>query len=71
MMMTMMRDDDIDDVHVQVNDDDDDDNIIDKQLLFLGLCIRVFNFGIKVLSCLLYVIRVLLETVELDGARGW
>lgn len=38
-------------------------------LLFAGLRVRLFNFFLKVLSCLLYIVRVLLDDPREE--RDW
>lgn len=35
-----------------------------------GLRVRMFNFALKVLSCLLYIVRVLLDNPQ-DGRQDW
>lgn len=37
---------------------------------FVGLRVRMFNFALKVLSCLLYIVRVLLDN-PLDKRQDW
>lgn len=35
-----------------------------------GLRVRMFNFSLKVLSCLLYIVRVLLDNPQ-EGRQDW
>ncbi|KAG7243469.1 hypothetical protein INR49_011025 [Caranx melampygus] len=39
-------------------------------ILWQGLRVRMFNFSLKVLSCLLYIVRVLLDNPQ-EGRQDW
>lgn len=36
-----------------------------------GLRVRMFNFALKVLSCLLYIVRVLLDNPQEERQDWW
>lgn len=39
------------------------DNCMDMTLWIVGLRIRIFNFAIKLLTCILYIVRVMSDSV--------
>lgn len=45
-------------------------NTIIESFCTVGLRVRMFNFALKVLSCLLYIVRVLLDNPQ-EGRQDW